>query len=144
MIPVIWYTQNWRQLSRVQFHLNRVSWCIDSGMEQNQDPIVAVITTAVFHHNDVIMGTMVSQFTRLTMVYSTIYSDADKKYQSSGWLAFVRGIHRWPVNSPHKGPVTRWVFPFDDVIVWFKGNMCRSWVHWSTNVYVCTGVPILY
>ena len=30
---------------------------------------------------------------------------------------FVRGIHRWPVNSPHKGPVTRKMFPFDDVIM---------------------------
>ena len=32
-------------------------------------------------------------------------------------LAFVRGIDRWPVNSPHKGPVTRKMFPFDDVIM---------------------------
>ena len=32
-------------------------------------------------------------------------------------LAFVRGIHRWPVNSPHKGPVTRKMLPFDDVIM---------------------------
>ena len=32
-------------------------------------------------------------------------------------LAFVMGIHRWPVNSPHKGPVTRKMFPFDDVII---------------------------
>ena len=31
-------------------------------------------------------------------------------------LAFVRGIHRWSVNSLHKGPVTRKMFPFDDVI----------------------------
>ena len=35
-----------------------------------------------------------------------------RKYQSSALLAFVRGIHRWPVNSPHKGPVTRKMFPF--------------------------------
>ena len=27
------------------------------------------------------------------------------------------GIHRWPVNSPHKGTVTRKMFPFDDVIM---------------------------
>ena len=40
-----------------------------------------------------------------------------KKNQSSASLAFVRGIHRWPVNSPHKGPVTRKMFPFDDVIM---------------------------
>ena len=29
----------------------------------------------------------------------------------------VKGIHRWPVNSPHKGQVTRKMFPLDDVIV---------------------------
>ena len=39
------------------------------------------------------------------------------KYQSSASLAFFRGIHRWPVNSPHKGPVMRKRFPFDDVII---------------------------
>ena len=59
-----------------------------------------------FHCNDVIMGTMVFQITSLMIVYSTIYSDADqRKHQSS--LAFVQGIQRWPVNSPHKWPVTQ-------------------------------------
>ena len=33
----------------------------------------------------------------------------------------MRGIHRWPVNSPHKGPVTRKMFPFDDVIMYAWG-----------------------
>ena len=46
------------------------------------------------------------------------HSGADqRKHQSSASLAFVRGIHRWPVNSPHKGPVTRKMFPFDDIIM---------------------------
>ena len=54
----------------------------------------------------------------LTIVYATVYSDADQsKHQTSASLAFVRGIHRGPVNSPHKGPVTRKMFPFDDVIM---------------------------
>ena len=56
---------------------------------------------------------MASQITSLTIVYSTVYSGADqRKQQSSALQAFVRGIHRWPVNSPHKGPVTRKGFPF--------------------------------
>ena len=71
------------------------------------------------HYNDVIMGVMASQITSLTIVDSTVDSGADqRKHQSSVWLAFVRGIHRWPVNSPHKRPVTRKMFPFDDVIMW--------------------------
>ena len=70
------------------------------------------------HYSDVIMSTMASQITSLTIVYSNVYSGADqRKRQSSSSLAFVRGIHRWPVNSPHTGPVTRKMFPFDDVIM---------------------------
>ena len=72
----------------------------------------------VRNFNDVIMDKMASQITSLTIVYSTVYSDADqRKHQSSASLAFVWGIHRGPVNSPHKWPVTRKIFPFDDVIM---------------------------
>ena len=71
------------------------------------------------HYNDVIMRTMGSQITSLTNVYATVCSRRRwKKHQSSASVAFMRGIHRWPVNSPHKGPVTCKVFPFDDVIMW--------------------------
>ena len=70
------------------------------------------------HYSDVIMGAMSSQMTSLNIVYSTVYSCADqRKHQSSASLAFVRGIHRSPVNSPHKWPVTQKMFPFDDVIM---------------------------
>ena len=61
---------------------------------------------------------MASQITSLTIVYSTVYSGADhRKHQSSASLAFVRRIHPWPVNSPHKLPVTQKMFPFHDVIM---------------------------
>ena len=64
------------------------------------------------------MGTTASQITSLTIVYSTVYSGTDqRKHQSSASLAFVRGIHRRPVNSPHKGPVMRKMFPSDDIIM---------------------------
>ena len=64
------------------------------------------------------MGAVASQITSLTIVYSTFYLDADqRKHQNSASPPFVRGIHRGPVNSPHKWPVTRKMFPFDDVIM---------------------------
>ena len=70
------------------------------------------------HHSGIITGAMASQITSLTIVYSIVYSGADqRKYQSSAWLVFVRGIHRGPVNSPHNGPVTRKTFPFDNDIM---------------------------
>ena len=69
------------------------------------------------------MGAMASQITSLTIVYSTVYSGADQsKHQSSASLAFVCGIHRGPVNSPHKWPVTRKMFPFDYVIMFMGSN----------------------
>ena len=84
------------------------------------------------HYNDAIMGAVASQITRLTIVCSTVYSDADqRKHQSSASLAFVRGIHRGPVNSLHKWPVTRKMFPFDDVIMCWEISRDRSfeWRH---------------
>ena len=85
-------------------------------------------TLAIFHHSDAIKAAMESQITSLAIVYSTVKSGTDqRKHQSSASLAFVRGIHRWPVNSPHKCPVTRNKFPFDDVIT----------LHWDMIQRVC-------
>ena len=56
---------------------------------------------------------MVSQITCVSIAYLNVCSDADqRKHKSSASLAFVRGINRWPVNSPHKGPVTPKMFQF--------------------------------
>ena len=63
------------------------------------------------------MSAMASQIIGTSIVYSTVCLCADeRKHQSSAPLAFMRGIHRWPVKSPHKEPVTRKMFPFDDAI----------------------------
>ena len=78
-----------------------------------------------FHYNDVIMSTMASQITSLTIVYSTVYSDTDeRKHQSSASLAFVRGIHRRPVNSPHKWPVNG--------SIWWRHHVLFQ-VHFGVN-----------
>ena len=79
-----------------------------------------------------------SQITSLTTVYSTVYSDADqRKHQSSASLDFVRGIHRGPVNSMHKWPVTRKMFLFDDVIMvlqllWYYITL---WAKWEDHIH---------
>ena len=90
------------------------------------------------HYTDVIMGAMVSQITSLTIVYSTVYSGADqRKHQSTASLAFVRGIHRWPVNSPHKSPVTRKLFPFDDVIMQARGQISTESSKCEMCLFMC-------
>ena len=74
------------------------------------------------------MSTVASQITSLMIVYTTFYSGADqRKHQISASLAFVRGIHRWLVNSSHEGPVMRKMFPINDVIMYCLCNMRRAW-----------------
>ena len=83
-----------------------------------------IIATTRMQYSDVIMGAMAPQNISLTIVYSTVYSGANqRKHQSSASLTFVRGIPRSLVNSPHKWPVTRKMFPFDDVIMMFSAAM---------------------
>ena len=94
------------------------------------------------------MSTIASQITSFTIVYSTVYSGADQsKHQSSASLAFVWGIHRGPVNSPHKWPVTRKMFPFDDVIMtahWINESsmLMHSYIHCQVMTHVLSTLSL--
>ena len=66
------------------------------------------------HYDDVIMSAMASQITSLTIVYSRHRSKKTSNLRVTG---LCEGNSPGPVNSPHKGPVTRKMFPFDDVIM---------------------------
>ena len=91
------------------------------------------------------MSVMASQITGVSIVYSTICSgNNQRKHQNSASLAFMRGIHRWPVNSPHKGPVTRKIFPVDDVVIVRRAGLLWSqqdfeW-RWSVPLFKCLTV----
>ena len=90
------------------------------------------------HYNDVIMGTIAYQITSLTIVYSIVYSDVDqRKHQSSASLAFVRGIHKWPVK--------RKIFPFDDVVMVIVLFVCShiTLLHHQYYADVSEGVKLL-
>ena len=84
----------------------------------------------VTHSNDVLMSTMASQITGVPIVRSTVASGADqRKRQSSASRAVVRGIHRWPMNSPQKGQwkyfhmmTSSW-----HCLVWSSHSKLRSW-----------------
>ena len=76
----------------------------------------------------------------------TVFVQAQiKESIKSPSLAFVRGIHRWPVSSPHKGPVTRQMFPFDDVIMPYQemnaNKMTRCLTCLATIVDASSLVP---
>ena len=90
------------------------------------------------------MDAITSQITNHATVFSIVYSGADQgKHQSSVSLDFVQGIHRRPVNFPHKGPVTRKMVPFDDIIMSYHtqpslvGSLPRNPTSWSGNPVHC-------
>ena len=95
------------------------------------------------HYSDVIMSPIASPIASLTIVYSTVYSDADqRKHQSPASLAFVRGIHRRPVN--HKWPVTR-----ENVSTWWRhhgGCRCVSMLsgHLQRQYWMCWSISNRY
>ena len=63
------------------------------------------------HYSDTMMSAMASQISGFSTVYLTVSSGAYQwEHQNSASLAFMRGIFRWPANSPHN------FFPFYDVI----------------------------
>ena len=94
-------------------------------------------TWVCYHYDDVIMGAMASQITSLTIVYLIVYLGTEqRKHQSSASLAFVWGIHRGPVNSPHKWPVTRKMSPFDDVINHTRSWQYNKWQRWKTSAMI--------
>ena len=94
---------------------------------QHQRSIIAFSGIVYYHYSAVIMGTMASQITSLTIVYSTVNSAPIKEnikapHHWPSWGEFTG----WPVNSPHKGPVTRKMLPFHDVIMKLVWDGCHS------------------
>ena len=91
------------------------------------------------------MGAMASQIASVTIVYSAVCPGVDqRKHQSSGSLAFVWGIHRWPVNSPHKWPVTQNIFPFYEVIMVVVGfDDDLSSLRCQAIVWICEDVLLI-
>ena len=80
------------------------------------------------HYADVIMNPITSQITSLTIVYSTadhdcLFKRRSKKTSKLCVTGLCAGIHRGLVNSPHKCPVTRNIFPFDDVLMMWLWNI---------------------
>ena len=117
--------QNYLHISwNAQFRWYKCQWNSPDGYGQNSDSKPQYNTRMCesyrqffSHYSTIIMDTIASQITNLTIVYLIGYSGADqRKHPSSASLAFVWGIHRGPVNSPHKWSVARKMFPFDDVM----------------------------
>ena len=138
------WSQDRYGLSREGTWFSDLSICIDIWLAEYKTAVTPLLSQWSYcslelshryifaHYNDAIISAMASQITSPTIAYSTVYSGTDqRKHQSSASLAFVRGIHRGLVNSPHKWPVTRKMFQFDDVII---NNFTQ--IHHKITTYV--------
>ena len=109
------------------------------GDEWGNDVMSRVITehhTLRWRHNG---HDIVSNHQPHDCLLSRLFRHRSRKHQSSASLAFVWGIHRGPVNSPHKWPVTRKMFPFDDVIMRLYSTthifLCLRWYSIESITY---------
>ena len=103
------------------YHVRCSSYTLGSEMRHLHE-----ISSLQWRHN----GRDASQITSITIVYLTAYSVTDKKtHQSSASLAFVRGIHQWPVNSPREFPAQR-ASNKDNVSIWWHHHISLSFHQW--------------
>ena len=111
------------------------SWYCQGGVSTATTFFKNLFRNGFGHCNNVIMSAVASQITSVSTVCTNFGSGTDqRKHQSSASLAFVWGIHRWPINIPHKRPVTRKMFWFDDVIVLYSLDL------FAIQIYVLCGV----
>ena len=88
-------------------------WCLSAAL--------SAIGLCTCHYSNAIINAMASQITGVSIVYSTVLqAQIRENIKVPRHWQFVREIHRWPVNAPHKRPVTRKMFPFDDVILYHQ------------------------
>ena len=94
------------------------------------------------HYNDTIMGAIASQIIQPhDCLLNCLFRRITKKTSNLRVTCFARGINRWPLNSPHKGSVTRKMFPFDDVIM--RGQVVLLWCATNSNTGVIASDVII-
>ena len=116
-----------RGASSAQSHYLNKCWHIASWAVR-----VISDSTLQWRHNDC---DGVSNHLRFDCLFNRLFKRGSKKYYTPASLAFVIWIHRWPgwpVESPHKGPVTRTMFPFDAVFMKYT-HFCSIKYIWKMS-----------
>ena len=108
MVYLAYSFTHWNVLRQYRIHIGSYN--------QFSTWIFEILETRL-HYSDVTMSAMASHITGVSMVCSAVVQLQIKENIQAPPLAFLRRIHWSPVDSPHKGPVRRKTFPFDDVIM---------------------------
>ena len=139
LLAHIWYSpvvsvfnvQMWKRSKQVLFFffflICLISWHWNGCWAHHLWTLALLYFNVQNHYSDVIMKAMASQITSVSIVCSTVCSGIDKrKHQGPASLAFVRGLRSLVDSRGHEGPVTRTMFPFDDVIMMSHGGNLHS------------------
>ena len=129
-------------------------WCCSSGTySTSREPLINSLNTGKMAVNS--QTTSLMHFLRWKLIRFEFHWNVFLKVQlaiSQYWYrtgdiwindslltcTFIQwGIHRGPVNSPHKWPLTRKMFPFDDVIMLDLDEVlcCLLWCRLQTLIY---------
>ena len=126
---VLFFINEWRELITTKYQLLCIYLWQHNNIDQGIRPVNRIYASIVIKFLSATtqlentlqrryMSIMASQITGHSSVCSTICSGQHQRnIRASRYCPFVRGIHRWWMNSPHKGSVTRKKFPFDDVFI---------------------------
>ena len=109
-------------------------WAWKEGIEHSGcwSHVVAVWT----YYNDIIMGTMASQITSITIVFSIVYSDTDqRKHQSSASLAFM-----WAVPGEFPAQMAS---NAQNVSIWWRHHVVSFPVVYASNPVCCHQFMVL-
>ena len=132
ILAVAWsryYTQDDTLCSPVQYNWHQrclPSWNVTSPRANHPSRCEAINTSTKVVSLVVELGSLQLRYNGCESVSNhqphdclpnRLFRRRSKRRQSSASLAFVRGIHRSLVNSPHKWPVTRKKLPFIDAIM---------------------------
>ena len=116
-----------------------IDWGYGSGDVEQLVKFQIELLKNIYYYSDVIMNAMASQITGPWIVYPTVCSGAEqRKHRSSASMAFVRGIHRWPVNSSHKGLVTR-----KNISIWWRHHVYSTFTVSVLKRLYAMGFPVL-
>ena len=116
---------SWRRSKKIS-KLHIIGLCEENSPVTTEFPAQRA-STLQWHHNE---PSGISNYQPHNCLLNRLFRGRSKKHQSSASLAFVWGIHRWSVNSLHKGPVMLKMFPFDDVIM----NAANIFIWWCHHV----------
>ena len=126
----------WSNVNRDLWRLMVIMSWTNHSFTHDGEVITNISITLQWLHNDC-HG--VSNHPHMDCLLNRLFSHISKKASKLRVTGLCEGNRRWPVDSPHEGPVMQKIFPFDDIIMKFDGSMIMLFIsknahqRWNCN-----------